>query len=327
MAVTDPADLIIAEAVVKRTVAEFDLACSRFRTDSELSAVNTAAGSAIRVSALMLEAVGAALRAAALTEGDVDPTVGAALLALGYDRDIDELSELTATVPSRSRVSVTVTEGWRGVRLDPRRQTVRLPRGVRLDLGATAKGLAADRAASRASEACGRGVLVSLGGDIAVCGDPPPGGWIVRVTDDHRAGPDAPGQSITLCSGGLATSSKTVRRWQTTAGEANHLVTPSTGDPVKGPWRTVSVTAGSCLDANTASTAGMVRGASAPQWLSSLGLPSRLVDLAGHVRHVAGWPAAGDDLPAASERQSAALSSSEGSASKRPATEHSAVPA
>jgi FAD:protein FMN transferase len=302
VAVTDPADLSIVEDVVRQTVAEFDLACSRFRSDSELSVVNAAAGSAVRVSALMLEAVSAALRAAAVTEGDVDPTVGAALIALGYDRDFDELPELVDIDPSRRRVSVTVTEGWRGVQVDPRRQTVRLPRGVSLDLGATAKGLAADRAASRASEGCGRGVLVSFGGDIAVCGDPPAGGWLVRVTDDHQAGVDAPGQSINLISGGLATSSLSVRRWRTTVGEANHLIAPSSGKSVTGPWRTVSVTAASCLDANIGSTAAMVRGATASQWLSSLGLPSRLVDLAGHVRHLTGWPTTGDDLPAAAER-------------------------
>jgi thiamine biosynthesis lipoprotein len=212
------------------------------------------------------------------------------------------MPELIDTGRSSRRVSVRVTEGWRGVQLDARRQTVRVPRGVSLDLGATAKGLAADRAADRASEACGGGVLVSFGGDIALAGEPPAGGWVVRVTDDHRAGLDAPGQSITLSTGGLATSSRTVRRWQTTAGEANHLVVPATGEPVAGPWRTASVSAASCLDANTASTAAMVRGASAPGWLASLGLASRLVDLDGHVRHVAGWPTAGDDLPRASVR-------------------------
>jgi thiamine biosynthesis lipoprotein len=300
--VSDPVHLSLAEEAVRRTAADFDLACSRFRPDSELCALNAAAGSAVRVGELLLEAVSAALRAAALTEGDVDPTVGGALLALGYDRDFDTMPELIDTGRSSRRVSVRVTEGWRGVQLDARRQTVRVPRGVSLDLGATAKGLAADRAADRASEACGGGVLVSFGGDIALAGEPPAGGWVVRVTDDHRAGLDAPGQSITLSTGGLATSSRTVRRWQTTAGEANHLVVPATGEPVAGPWRTASVSAASCLDANTASTAAMVRGASAPGWLASLGLASRLVDLDGHVRHVAGWPTAGDDLPRASVR-------------------------
>lgn len=301
--VGDPLHLRLAEAAVRRTAAEFDLACSRFRPDSELRALNAAAGNAVRVGEVLLEAVSAALRAAALTEGDVDPTVGGALLALGYDRDFETMPELIDTErPPRRGITVRATEGWRGVQLDARRQTVRVPRGVSLDLGATAKGLAADRAADRASEACGGGVLVSFGGDIALAGEPPAGGWVIRVTDDHRAGLGAPGQSITLTSGGLATSSRTVRRWQTTAGEANHLVVPATGEPVAGPWRTASVSAASCLDANTASTAAMVRGSSAPEWLASLGLCGRLVDLDGRVLHVAGWPTAGDDLPRTSER-------------------------
>jgi FAD:protein FMN transferase len=301
VAVTDPADLRTAEDVVRLTVAEFDLACSRFRDDSELSAVNAATGSDVRVSALMFDAVAAAIRAAEMTDGDVDPTVGAALLALGYDRDFDALPDLTDAGRAPRRISVTATAGWRAIELDPQRLTVRLPRGVSLDLGATAKALAADTAAARASEDCGRGVLVGFSGDIAVSGEPPADGWVVRVTDDHRAGLEAPGQSITLTTGGLATSSCTVRRWRTTAGEANHLVVPSTGQPVAGPWRTVSVSAASCLDANTASTAAMVRGITAPAWLSSHTLPSRLVDVDGRVRHLAGWPAAGEELPSVSE--------------------------
>ncbi len=303
VAVSDPAELPGAEAEVRRTVDEFDRACSRFRPDSELSVVNAAAGAAVPVGPVLFEALSAALRAAVMTEGDVDPTVGAELLALGYDRDFEALPELIDAAPVRPRITVSVANGWRGVHLDSRWQTVRFARGVSLDLGATAKGLAADRAAARASEACGGGVLVGFGGDIALGGQPPAGGWPVRVTDDHRAGLEAPGQTITLSTGALATSSRTVRHWRTSVGEANHLLIPRTGEPVGGPWRTVSVCAASCLHANIASTAAMVKGASAPEWLRSLGLPSRLVDLDGRVRYVGGWPAAGDDLRPASERE------------------------
>jgi thiamine biosynthesis lipoprotein len=182
--------------------------------------------------------------------------------------------------------------------------TVRVPNGVRLDLGATAKALAADRAAAAAADASGCGVLVSLGGDIAIAGPAPPDGWRIRVTDDHRAGADAPGQWIALRSGGLATSSITVRRWRTSAGETHHLVDPSTASPADGAWRTVSVTAATCLDANIASTASIIRGERALPWLRSLSLPSRLVTVDGTVVHVGGWPEEGDDLPA---RDDAAL--------------------
>jgi FAD:protein FMN transferase len=295
VAVAEPGQLAPARAAVERTVAEFDLACSRFRVDSELSAVNAAAGSELRVGPLLLEAVCAALRAARLTDGDVDPTVGQALIALGYDRDFEALGD------RRGIVSIAKVPGWHTVRVDAERSAIRVPRGVRLDLGATAKALAADRAAARAAAAIEGGALVGLGGDIAVSGPSPARGWLVRVTDDHRAGTDALGQWISLSSGGLATSSTTTRRWRVGSDDVHHLVDPASGRPVDSEWRTVSVAASSCLDANIASTAAIVRGERARAWLQSLGLPSRLVARDGTVRHLAGWPAAGDDLPSAAE--------------------------
>lgn len=295
VAVSDPARGDVAVAAVTRVVEEFDRACSRFRLDSELSAVNSAAGRSVRVGPVLLEAVSAALRAARLTDGDVDPTVGEALIALGYDRTFSEVSAATA----RSRPLAAVP-GWRTVQIDVDAGTIRVPPGVSLDLGATAKALAADRAAAAALETAGCGVLVSFGGDLAVAGPTPDEGWRVRVTDDHRGGVEAPGQWITVWGGGLATSSTFVRRWETDAGVAHHLVDPATGGSVDSVWRTVSVCAASCLDANIASTAAIIRGVAAATWLEGLGLPSRLVGVDGTVCHVAGWPASDDDLCARS---------------------------
>ena len=235
----------------------------------------------------------AALRAARLTDGDVDPTLGEALIALGYDRDFDELS----SAGRGDRVAaplgpIAAIRGWRTVvRRSGGRARSEWLRRVSLDLGATAKALAADRAADLAQLTAGCGVLVSFGGDLAVAGPAPEDGWRVRVTDDHRAGVDAPGQWITLRSGGLATSSTTVRRWRTAAGETSTSRGSGDGAPADSVWRTVSVTAASCLDANIASTAAIVRGAEAADWLEALGLPSRLVGVDGTVRHLAGWPA------------------------------------
>jgi thiamine biosynthesis lipoprotein len=180
--------------------------------------------------------------------------------------------------------------GWRTVTLDARHRLLRLDPGTRLDLGATAKALAADRAAAAIAAATGSPTLVSLGGDVATAGPVPAGGWTVHVTDDHRAGPDAPGQRIALRGGALATSSTSVRRWRRGGRTVHHIVDPSTGEPASRAWRTVSVTAASCVDANTASTAAIVRGADAPAWLESLGLPARLVDPAGAVVRVGAWP-------------------------------------
>jgi FAD:protein FMN transferase len=296
VAVTHPVSLPAARAAVQEMVNAFDLACSRFREDSELSALNAATGTPLAVSPLLLEAVAAALRAARLTDGDVDPTVGEALVALGYDRDFDSIRASGGPAGGVGTVSIAAVPGWRAVVLDPAAGTIRIPAGVRLDLGATAKALAADRAAELAHRSGGSGVLVSLGGDIALAGSPPPEGWRIRVTDDHRSDGSAPGQWITLRSGGLATSSTTARRWPTESGPSHHLVDPATGRSASGAWRTVSVSAASCLDANIASTAAIVRGERAIPWLESLGLPSRLVGVEGEVRHVSGWPSAGDDL-------------------------------
>jgi len=289
--VTDLRRIAAARAAVTEVVEAFDLACSRFRDDSELSMINAADGEAVPVSPLLIEAVAASLRAARLTDGDVDPTIGEALMALGYDRDY---ALVGAAGPPR--IQIVPVPGWRTIKLDAEAGTIRLARGVRLDLGATAKALAADRAAEAARRAAGCGVLVSFGGDIALAGPPPNGGWRVRVTDDHRSDVDVPGQWITLESGGLATSSTAVRTWATDHGFAHHLVDPATGRPARGIWRTVSVAAGSCLDANIASTASIIRGDRALAWLQTLRLPSRLVTADGVARHIAGWPEEGDDL-------------------------------
>jgi thiamine biosynthesis lipoprotein len=250
--------------------------------------VNDASGEPVQVGPVLLDALAAALRAARLTDGDVDPTVGRAVRALGYDRDFDEL----AADPGPITVVVERVPGWRAVTVDERAATVRVPSGVELDLGATAKAFAADRAAGRLATRLDAGVLVSLGGDVAVAGPGPRSGWPVRVTDDHRVTAlDTVGETVAIERGGLATSGTTVRRWQRGGAELHHIVDPASGSPAATTWRTVSVVAGSCVDANTASTAAIVRGAAATAWLAELGLAARLVSHDGEVVRVGGWPA------------------------------------
>ena len=181
--------------------------------------------------------------------------------------------------------------GWQAVVVDARERTVRVPAGVSLDLGASAKALAADRAAAAAVRATGAGVLVNLGGDIAVAGPSPDEGWAVRACEDHRDGPEAPGQTVAIRSGGLATSSTTSRRWRRGSQAAHHIVDPATGLPAREVWRAASVAAATCVDANAASTAAIVRGARAPAWLHAAGLPARLVAVDGSITTAGGWPA------------------------------------
>lgn len=282
VSVTERSGLPAALAHVKRTVAAFDLSCSNFREDSELALLNQSPREDIVVSKLLFDAVSEALRAARLTGGAVDPTVGQVLVAHRINPPLSDQPVRIEPVP-----------GYTVVSLDEANRTIRLPAGAQLDLGATAKALAADMAAEAARAAAGCGVLVGLCGDIAVAGDAPTGGWGIRVTDDHRRG-DAPGQTVAIASGGLATSSVTVRR--SGADAVSHLIDPGTGLPVDGPWRTVSVTAASCMDANIASTAAIVLGSHALDWLEANQLPARLVAHDGSVSYVAGWPQDGDDL-------------------------------
>jgi thiamine biosynthesis lipoprotein len=282
---TDPAELADARSIVEQELEDIDLACSRFRDDSELALVNESPGRWVEVGELFLEALDTALGAARATAGDVDPTVGRALRVAGYDRDFADLPALRT-----GRVTFVPAPGWRLVQVDRARRAVRVPRGVELDFGATAKALTADRAARRCTAALDGGVLVNLGGDLAVSGPAPEGGWPVRVTENHESGFDAPGQTVSIESGGLATSSVAVRRWRAEDGELHHIIDPASGRPAATFWRVVSVAAVSCVAANIASTASMVRGAAALPWLDSLRLPARLVAPDGMVARVGHWP-------------------------------------
>ena len=326
--VTDPGALTRARGIADAELAAVDLACSRFRPDSELSVLNANRGQLTRVSKLFAELIAEALRAAELTDGDVDPTVGGALVAAGYDQDFgavlarrddppeppavlarrddppeppavlarrDDPPEPPAVLargndPQQPSRPAGAVPGWRSVRLDLARRHVRLDRGAQLDLGSTAKAWAADHCADLIAAELGCGVLVSLGGDIAVAGHPPDGGWQVKATDNHAALADATGQTVTIRSGGLATSSTTVRTWESDGKVMHHLINPGTGAPAVSCWRTVSVAAATCTDANIASTAAIIRGESALPWLSALALPARLVAHDGSVTTTAGWP-------------------------------------
>jgi thiamine biosynthesis lipoprotein len=272
--VPDRADLLRARGLLITQLDELDRTCSRFRDDSELSQLK----SGNSVSDLLTAYVGAALAVARDTDGLVDPTLGAQLRAAGYDRTFTlvEARDGWTFRPAPKRVA------WREVELTDGR--LHMPRGCELDLGATAKALAADRAAHAIADALQSPVLVSLGGDIATAGDHR---WSVRVAEQL----DGDGPCIAIRSGGIATSSVTARRWRTNRGLAHHLIDPRTGLPSHSCWRTATVVARTCLDANAAATAAIVLGDDAVSWLRERGLTARLVATDGGVVHVGGWPA------------------------------------
>lgn len=297
--VTDPAGLGAAHILVSGLLAEVDATASRFRTDSEINTVHAARGWPVEVSPLLAELIGAALDAAARTEGDVDPTVGAALVQLGYDRDLGDLDRDVAALPpagSRSgdvgdagfdRIVVDTAASWRRVHLNGR--ILRVPAGMVIDLGATAKAWTADRAAALVAEHLGIGVLVSLGGDIATAGPAPADGWQLRVQDDAGE----PGCDVALPAGAAIATSSTIRRqWRHGERAVHHILNPRTLQPAEAVWRTVTVAAHSCLEANTLTTAAMVRGETAWPWLHGLGVPARLVRADGVVLATGPWPTA-----------------------------------
>jgi thiamine biosynthesis lipoprotein len=281
--VTEPGSLPAARREVDAELDAVEAAASRFRPDSEITALAASAGRPTQVSELMSELVAAALRAAQQTDGDVDPTIGAAVIALGYDRDIAALDRAQPLA-----TSIAVPAHWSMITLDGRMITV--PPGVLLDLGATAKAVAADRCADRVYHAAGTGVLINLGGDIATAGPAPEGGWQVLVQDDA----DEPAGSVALPSGtSLATSSTIRRRWRRGEDLMHHILDPRTGRSADAVWRTVSVAAQTCFAANTASTAAIIRGWQALDWIRALDIPARMVDSDRNVHTVCGWPTDG----------------------------------
>jgi thiamine biosynthesis lipoprotein len=248
------ADAAGLEAVA-RVFHAWELVFSRFRPDSELSRLNRSSAEAVVVSPLFARVLGTALAASAATGGLVDPTLGGAIEAVGYDRDF-------ADVGDDPRPPRTSTPGrWRDVRLAGR--LVTRPVGVALDLNGVVKAMAVDEALDLLS---GDG-FVAAGGDLAAGVETTvalPGGGAVR-----------------LLAGGLATSGTTRRRWVRGGVPQHHLLDPRTGRPSRSCWTQVTVAAATCLAADVAAKAAFFLGGDGPGWLDARGLPGRF--LAGSV--------------------------------------------
>ena len=284
--VPDGADADAAARLLATELAAVDLACSRFRADSELQAVHAAVGRPVAVSELLFHALSVALDGAARTGGAVDPTVGNAIAALGYDAD---LAEVLSRPPEPPRALGAVA-GFQHVQLNARDRTVRIPRGVRLDLGASAKALAADRAAARIAGRIGVGALVSLGGDVAVAGPPPAGGWAIGIARTSSTPPALADQVVAITQGGLASSAPSARTWRAGDREVHHIVDPRTGECAEPYWVLVSASGSSCVEANVVTTAAVVWGERALHEVGRYGQAVRLVRSDGKVFCVNGWP-------------------------------------
>ena len=221
---------------------------SRFLETSELSRVNSGAGSWTSVSDELSEMLGAALDGARRSDGLFDPTVLPALVAAGYDRDFNEvLSE------ARSVLQIVDPCGrWRDVEREG--TMVRLPPGVALDFGGIAKGWTVDVAATLGSEVL-PWVLVEAGGDLRVEGDVGMPGLDVALQDPH----DPTGELLRfrLSEGALATSSVTRRSW---GPHLHHLIDPRTGQPSRTGVVQATAWAPTCREAELLSTWALLAG-------------------------------------------------------------------
>lgn len=274
-------DLEPARALVTQVVADVDEVASRFRDDSDLSRVNRAPGRWVRVDPLLVEAVRVAVRAAEGTAGLVSPLLGRPMVELGYDRTFHQLREVdTSPYGQCAEPSLPAPDAWRAI--DLREDAVLIPDDTALDLGATAKAWCTDLAAAALAHRLDGGAVVSIGGDLRTVG---PGSWQMGVAER----PDEEAATLVALHGAMATSSTQVRHWSRRGHRLHHVLDPRTGRPAREVWRTVSVAAGSCVEANTASTAAIVRGDDAVDHLADAHA-ARLVHVAGHVRRVGAWP-------------------------------------
>jgi FAD:protein FMN transferase len=232
---------------------------TRFEATSELARLNAAAGTEVAVSPILLRAVQAAVTAARRSDGLVDPTILPELERAGYARsragqEPPPLAAAIAAAPARRPAERRPASDWARIDIDTRRGTVRLPPGIRIDLGGTAKGLAVDLAADMLARH--PSFAVDAGGDIHVGGTScrPRTVLIAHPLDDRIA------HSFTLLRGAVATSGVRTRLWATADGYAHHLIDPARGEPAWTGVIQATALAPTALVAETLAKTALLRG-------------------------------------------------------------------
>jgi thiamine biosynthesis lipoprotein len=273
-----------AVEVARQTFEEVEASLSRFRPDSELCALNRAAGSPFRASPLLLRAVSLAVDAAKATDGIFDPSVLPALEAAGYDRSFEQLTRGAVSVLAPPPV-----RDYRAIRLDFSTSTIALDVGQRIDLGGIGKGMAVDLALGATANLPDR--CINAGGDVAVRGAASAGeGWTIELEDSgDLPGGEAP-LSITIADSGVATSTITRRSWKRGASQYHHLIDPRTGLPSTSPFRTVTAVARSCVEADVAAKTALLLGEDGLAFLDSQGMHGFAVRRDGSAAATSHWP-------------------------------------
>jgi thiamine biosynthesis lipoprotein len=259
---------------------------SRFKPSSELSRLNAADGAPVVVSPTTYDAVARAVEAWHATNGRFDPTVLRALQAVGYDRDF---AAVDRTGPALD-VPPEPTAGCGDIELDPVVHSVRLPRGVTLDLGGIGKGLAADLVAQALVDAGADGVLVNVGGDARVLGESPRAeGWIVEFENPLAFGPLG---CARLAGGAVCTTTRTKRKWSRGGAPQHHVIDPRTGAPSWSGLASVTVLASEAWWAEILAKAAFVAGPKTGRaLLASHGVTGLLVCDDGRVDELEGLEA------------------------------------
>lgn len=277
-------------AAARRRIGDLESRWSRFRPESELSRLGEHPGDPVVVSLDTYTLVERAVRGWEATAGRYDPTVGDAVMVLGYDRSFELLAQRP---PSEAASTIgadpPVVPGCAGIELDPVVRAVTLPAGVRIDPGGIGKGLAGDMVAAEMLAAGAAGVLIDLGGDLRVAGVPPDGNaWTISIEDPFR--PERELARVALLDGAVVTTSITWRKWELAGRTVHHIVDPSTGDLSTSEVVSATIVAGEGwwgeVLAKAAFLAGMDEGA---DLVAASGATGVLVDSAGRVREVDGF--------------------------------------
>ena len=288
-----PAGMEPSASIARDMFAAWERRCSRFDPDSELSRLIAAPGSPVVVTSALFDAIATAMSAAEATDGIFDPTVLHRVEELGYDRTF---AQVAPSGPADEAVTRPWTGAWREVRLDRASRTVELPRGVGLDLGGIAKGMAVDASLEALIGAGVTPAAVDAGGDLAVVGTPPGlSDWLIAI--DTNDG----GHVVALPHGALTTSSTARRRWTRGDRDVNHLVDPRTGAPAATGITSVTVSAHRCAQAEVAAKTALLLGPEeGAAFLRHAGLSALIVDDAGARHRIGRWiePGVADPPPA-----------------------------
>lgn len=260
----DDADASEALTLVPGWFEEWEASLSRFREESELSALNRSSGQWVRVSETMWQMIQEAMSAAGESDGLVTPALLDQLKTAGYDRTFELLNR---SLPAPSSVSSRPVLDWRAIELDENDHRLRVPDGMHLDFGGIAKGWAAQQAAKRLSDIAP--ALVDAGGDIAMSAARANGErWPIAVADPFRADSDL--ELLMIAQGGVATSGRDYRRWRRNGKWQHHIIDPRTGAPAETNVLSVTILARTTTAAEVAAKVVLILGGRAGlEWIEA----------------------------------------------------------